>query len=223
MEMKKSKKADLRSKQGLFLQVGMLVALALVFVSFQWSVDDKNTTVLTGSTEFDYDEVLIPITRNEPKKEEIKPILQPEIFIITDEVDIEEVDFNIDVEATEDMRVAIIPMDDDPEDVDPEVFVRVEQMPEFPGGEKALLSFLGKNTNYPEIAKETGTQGRVYVKFVINKKGEVVEVQLARGVDPSLNEEALRVVRSLPNWNPGKQRGKVVNVAYNVPINFRLN
>jgi protein TonB len=103
-----------------------------------------------------------------------------------------------------------------------EVFVVVEEMPEFPGGVVALRTYLAQAVKYPVIAQENGIQGKVYVNFVVNKDGSVSNAKIARGVDPSLDAEALRVVSTLPKWKPGKQRGAPVRVSYTVPINFQL-
>jgi len=103
-----------------------------------------------------------------------------------------------------------------------EVFVVVEEMPEFPGGVKALRQYLATAVKYPVIAQENGIQGKVYVNFVVNKDGSVSNAKIARGVDPSLDAEALRVVSTLPKWKPGKQRGAPVRVSYTVPISFKL-
>ena len=103
-----------------------------------------------------------------------------------------------------------------------EVFVIVEQMPEFPGGEKALRKFIANAIKYPVIAQENGIQGKVYVTFVVDKDGSIKNAVVVRGVDASLDKEALRVVNTLPKWNPGKQRGQPVKVSYTVPISFVL-
>ena len=103
-----------------------------------------------------------------------------------------------------------------------EIFFIVEEMPDFPGGDTALRQFIANSVDYPKIAVEKGIQGKVYVTFVVTKDGSVANATIARGVDPSLDKEALRVVNSLPKWKPGKQRGKPVNVSYTVPINFQL-
>ena len=109
------------------------------------------------------------------------------------------------------------------QEVEEEIFAIVEQMPEFPGGEVALRKWIVANIKYPVIATENGVQGKVYVQFVVDKDGSISNARVARSVDPSLDKEALRVVNSLPKWNPGKQRGKPVRVSYTVPINFVLN
>ncbi len=110
----------------------------------------------------------------------------------------------------------------EPEQKEEEVFVVVEEMPEFPGGVVALRTYLAQAVKYPVIAQENGIQGKVYVNFVVNKDGSVSNAKIARGVDPSLDAEALRVVSTLPKWKPGKQRGAPVRVSYTVPINFQL-
>lgn len=116
-------------------------------------------------------------------------------------------------------KEAVIPKMLDSEE---QIFFIVEDMPEFPGGEMELRKFIANNIEYPKVAQENGVQGRVYVTFVVDKNGEVANARIARGVDPSLDQEALRVVNSLPKWIPGKQRGQAVNVSYTVPINFAL-
>lgn len=102
------------------------------------------------------------------------------------------------------------------------VFDIVEQQPMFPGGPSALMKFLSDNTKYPVVAQENGVQGRVTVQFVVEKDGSVSDVHVLRGVDPSLDKEAVRVVKSMPKWTPGKQNGITVRVNYRVPVLFRL-
>ncbi len=108
------------------------------------------------------------------------------------------------------------------EKVEEQVFDVVEQMPQFPGGDAALFEYLSKNIKYPAVAEENGVQGRVIVKFVVEKDGSIAKVQVVRSVDPSLDKEAVRVIKSMPRWQPGKQNGKSVSVNYTVPVTFRL-
>ncbi len=103
------------------------------------------------------------------------------------------------------------------------VFDMVEEMPSFPGGPAALMQFLQSNTHYPAVAQENGVQGRVTVSFVVEKDGSITDVQVARSADPSLDKEAIRVVKSMPRWTPGRQNGSTVRVKFNVPVTFRLN
>ena len=103
------------------------------------------------------------------------------------------------------------------------VFSVVEDMPEFPGGQQALFKYLSENILYPEIAKEHGIQGRVICQFIVNKNGSITDIEIIRSSgDPSLDKEAIRVIQSMPEWKPGKQRGKAVRVKYTVPVNFKL-
>ncbi|MBQ6062675.1 MAG: energy transducer TonB [Prevotella sp.] len=102
------------------------------------------------------------------------------------------------------------------------VFDVVEQMPSFPGGNEALMKFLSDNVKYPVVAQENGVQGRVVVSFVVEKDGSITDVKIVRSVDPSLDKEAARVVKSMPHWIPGRQNGAAVRVKYNVPVSFRL-
>lgn len=102
------------------------------------------------------------------------------------------------------------------------IFTVVEQMPMYPGGEAALMGYLRDNIKYPTVAAENGVQGRVVVGFVVERDGSITDVNILRGVDPSLDREAMRVVKSMPRWNPGKQNGSAVRVKYQVPVSFRL-
>jgi len=102
------------------------------------------------------------------------------------------------------------------------VFDVVEEMPQFPGGQAALLEYLAKNIKYPVVAEENGVQGRVIVTFVVERDGSITDVKVVKSVDPSLDKEATRVVKSMPKWQPGKQNGSAVRVKYTVPVQFRL-
>lgn len=103
-----------------------------------------------------------------------------------------------------------------------QVFDMVEQMPKFPGGQSALMQWLSTNMKYPKIAAENGIEGRVYVSFIVRSTGEITDIKIARSVDPSLDEEAIRTISRMPKWIPGKQGGEAVNVRYTMPLTFRL-
>lgn len=224
MEPKKSKKADLRNKQFLFFEVGMIVSIALVLSAFQYSVGEKDTMELTNNFQGDCEVELIPITRQEQKQE--KPPVQQTVAaldIVDDLEDIEDPDIDLfSSESNPDDLVAIVPMEEEEEIDEPDFFRVVENMPEFPGGQGALLRFIAENTQYPELAKDNNIQGRVFVEFIVDSKGFVKSAKVIRGVDFSLDKEALRVINSLPRWEPGTQRGKPVNVAFTIPISFQL-
>jgi periplasmic protein TonB len=225
MEVKKSPKADLESKKSVFMQIGLVVVLALVFIAFEWTTVERDVNDGMKIEEEEVEEEIIPITR----QEEVKPPPPPPppkatdvLNIVDDDVELEEELVIEDTEATEDTEVDFSDFEEEEEESAGEVFFIVEDMPEFPGGDQALHKYLAESVKYPVIAQENGIQGRVYVKFVVNTDGSITDVEIARGVDPSLDREALRVVRDMPKWKPGKQRGKPVRVSYTVPINFVL-
>lgn len=134
----------------------------------------------------------------------------------------------IDVKGNDDkggevlkLKEAVAQPEPKPE-VENKVFDVVEQMPSFPGGPSALMKYLSENVRYPVVAQENGVQGRVVVSFVVEKDGHITDVKVVRSVDPSLDKEAARVVKSMPSWIPGKQNGSAVRVKYNVPVSFKL-
>lgn len=108
------------------------------------------------------------------------------------------------------------------EEAEPQIFTIVEEMPSFPGGEAELFKYLGKNVKFPPMAQDAGISGVVYVTFVVDENGKVRDPKVLRGIGGGCDEEALRVMKAMPNWEPGKQRGKPVRVQYNLPIRFTL-
>lgn len=227
MELKKTPKADLENKRNIFIQMGLVIALGIVFVAFNIHDSVRSAAGFGDMEAATIEDEVIPVTR----AEEIKPPPPPPppkvVDVLTIVDDNVEIDIELEIDDSEADKATIIdalPQIQQKEEVveDTEIFVVVEDMPEFPGGETALRSFINKNVNYPVIAAENGIQGKVYVRFVVDKDGSVTNAEIARGIDPSLDQEALRVVRTLPKWKPGKQRGKPVRVSYTVPINFQL-
>ncbi|NPA36411.1 MAG: energy transducer TonB [Chlorobi bacterium] len=226
MEVKKTPQADLENKKTIFMQIGLVIVLGLVFIAFEWTTTDVDVSQFEIAEDLDAEEEIIPITR----QEEVKPPPPPPPPKVTDVLNIVEddveLDEELDIEDTEmdqDSEVDFSNVvDDEEEEEDAPVFFIVEEMPEFPGGETALHQYIAKSIKYPVIAQENGIQGRVYVSFVINAKGEVTDIKIARGVDPALDKEAIRVIKNMPKWKPGKQRGKPVKVSFTVPINFVL-
>ena len=163
----------------------------------------------------DLEEEIIPITRQEITPPPPPP---PEVIVIVE--DIVEIVDEAKIETTESDEMVAIEIE---EESDEEFFMVVENMPEFPGGDAGLMKYIQKNVKYPPIAKEYNITGKVFVSFIVDKSGSVSDVKIARGVDKSLDAEALRVVKSLPKYKPGKQRGKAVRVMFTIPINFTLN
>jgi protein TonB len=139
---------------------------------------------------------------------------------VEDDEVVEEVE-QLDQEIKEDTKVEKVERQE--EEVEEEqIFTIVEEMPSFPGGEAELFKYLGKNIKYPEMANSAGISGVVYVTFVVDKDGKIKDVKVLRGIGGGCDEEAVRVVKNMPSWKPGKQRGKSVTVQYNLPIRFTL-
>ncbi len=222
MELKKTVKADLEYHKTTFILTGFVITLSLILLAFEWTSSTKLGSDLGNLEDIEMEEIHIPITREEikppPPPPPPPPKIEEEIKIVKDDVEVKE-DVEINTEANEETEIQIIEVEEEEEVEESTLFHIVEQMPEFPGG---LQKYLAKNIKYPEIAKENDIQGKVYVNFVVNEKGEVEQVKIIRGVDRSLDKEALRVVRSLPNWNAGRQRGRAVRVSINIPIIFKL-
>lgn len=228
MEKKKSEKADLENKRNIFLWIGLVVALGVTLLAFEWTTKPAKADSLGSIQAQEVEEEIIPITR-EPEIKPPPPPPPPQVIevlnIVDNDVEIEDELEIEDSEADDQTVIDVAPVvvaQAEEEEEEAEVFFIVEDMPEFPGGEVALRNWLATHIKYPVIAQENGIQGKVYVTFVVGKDGSISNATIARGVDPSLDKEALRVVNELPKWKPGKQRGKPVNVSYTVPINFVL-
>lgn len=228
MEVKKTPKASLENKRALFIEIGLIVALAVVYIAFNWTSKDVQVSTLEAENQVVQEEEIIPITQETPPPppEAPKiPVLSDQIDIVDDEIEVDN-DF-LSLEDSEDMGVEIM---DYVENVQEEVveeeaipFQLVEEKPSFMGGDANQFSaWVNKRLVYPEIAKENGVQGRVTLQFTVEKDGSVTKVKVLRGVDPSLDKEAVRVVSMSPKWKPGKQRDRAVPVTYTFPVYFQL-
>ncbi len=230
MECKKSRKANLEKSRGLFFEIGLIITLAITLIAFEWTGSGKTDINYETSENLTLDEEIEPITRLQdivklppPPKPEIAEVLN----IVEDEIEIEDEFFMGDVEADQETEIEIRPFTEIPteeEAFEEEVFFIVEKMPRFNGKEQEeFRKFIHEHIQYPEIAAENGIEGIVYVQFTVNRKGDISDVHIVRGVDPALDEEAIRVVSSSPKWTPGEQRGKPVSVCFTFPIHFQLN
>jgi protein TonB len=217
MEPKKNPEISLEKKKGLFFQIGLVVTLIVVLVAFEWKSYEKVDYNLGQLNLDDLEEEIIPITKQEIKPPPPPPPPPEVIEIVEDEVELEDELEIEDTESDEDIAIEI------EEESDDEFFMVVENMPVFPGGDLGLMKYIQRNVKYPPIAKEYNITGKVYVSFIVDKSGSVTNVKIVRGVDKNLDSEALRVVKSLPKYKPGKQRGKAVRVMFTIPINFTLN
>lgn len=227
MEIKKTPKANLENKKTMAILIGLVLALGIMFIAFEWSKNEIKVYDDAIQGEFVEDEEMIEVTfRDETPPPPAPPIqetvLSDIIDIRDDKEDIQTKNF--DSEDDKNKKVVIqapiaAPVEDPEEN---RIHVVVERMPEFPGGEAAMNQFINRTIRYPVIAQENGIQGRVVVQFVVNTDGKIVDVEVVRGVEESLDKEAIRVVKAMPPWNPGRQGGKNVRVKYTLPIRFRI-
>lgn len=229
MEVKKSPKANLENKKLLFREIGLMVSLLVVLLAFEYKSYDKVALTMQEGTAVEIEVENIPITTEAPPP----PPEAPKIPILSDQLDIVDDDIAVDddlfisLEDHADMGVEVMDYvtevydEDIVEEAIPYAFV--EQKPTFMGGDQnAFSKWVGKNMDYPEIAKENGVQGRVLLQFTVNVKGEVVNVKVLRGIDSSLDKEAVRIVKMSPKWVPGRQRDRAVPVTYSFPVIFQL-
>jgi protein TonB len=223
MEAKKNPSADLEKKSGMFLNLGLVISLALIITAFEWRFYDDGNTMDLGSVQDNFEDLMeIPPTEQPPPPPPV--IQQPEIIEVPDEEEIEEeIDIKMDVEITENTKIEAIVFADAPEEekVD-EVFTIVEDQPEPPGGIQAFYQYIAKNMNYPAQARRMGVEGKVFVQFVVDKSGNITEVQAVKGIGAGCDEEAVRVISEAAKWKPGKQRGRPVKVRMILPITFKL-
>jgi len=224
MEIKKSKRAELETKRRTFFLIGLIAALSLVWMSFEYKSYTK-ASPLDFKGYMGEEEDLMMIQTKMPEKIQPPKIISPKIVVVIDETpDIPDIDINIEIDLDGYIDDPIIDDGNDDDDLTDEkiVFVPVEDQPQFPGGEAALMKFLSQ-IKYPEIARESLTEGIVYITFVVEKDGSISGVEVVKGIGNGCDEESLRIVKKMPKWIPGKQRGKAVRVRMNVPIKFVLS
>ncbi len=224
MQVKKSEKASLENDKVIYVLMGLVFVLSLVYVALEWTEKEVTKYEVTDTEFLFEEEVEIQQTSQETPPPPPPPAVQEvEVLnVVEDNVETETIEVTTEETETEVVIAAPVeaPVEEEEEEV---VFVVVESMPEFPGGQQALFKYLSENVKYPVIAQENGIQGRVICQFVVNKDGSIVDVEVVRsGGDPSLDKEAVRVIKTMPKWKPGKQRGKPVRVKYTVPVNFKL-
>jgi protein TonB len=229
MEIKKSPKANLEKKKILLTEIGVVAALLLVLIAFEWRTYYKTITLVTHDSQIITEEEMVPITQPElpppPKVPEIKPVVVSNVIqIVNDNVKVEN---PIIIASNEDSKLPVTDYAEpeaEEEVVEEDIpFAIVEEKPKFMGGdENEFTRWVFQNMSYPEVAKENRIQGRVMVSFRVTSEGKVTDVKVLRGVDPSLDKEAVRVIASSPRWTPGKQRNKPVPVRYLFPVTFKL-
>ncbi len=230
MEVKKSEKASLENKRLLFTEIGFVVALIAIYFAFNWSSTEKEVATLETEVANVEVEDMVPITQETPPPPEAAPkipILSDQIDVVDDNIKVDDNMFqNLEDDANSGVEIMdYIESAPEEETVEEEAipFQLVEEKPSFNGGDANEFSkWVNSKLVYPEIAKENGVQGRVTLQFTVNADGTVSNVKVLRGVDSSLDKEAVRVVSSSPKWKPGKQRDRAVKVTYTIPVIFQL-
>ena len=223
MKPKKTDQANVEKWRPTYLLLGLAVALAFTIMGFEWQKKEWSTATFTNTMNYGEEEDMADIT----KQEEVKPPApqDPVIHEVEDDTEIEDDQSLLDFEFDEEQAIEPAPIIEEVEEVkEEEIFMIVEDMPEFPGGEEALFQYLRDNVEYPEMEREDRNSGLVVVFFVVEPDGNITNVKIegGRGNTPNMNKEAVRVVQSMPEWKPGKQRNKPVRVSIKLPIRFQL-
>lgn len=228
MNIKKSPKANLEDKRLTYILIGFVVALSVLFVAFEWTQSEVKIHDIVEDVEIIDEDIQIDQTIQDdtppppPAPQEVPDVIE-EIVVVEDDVETENIDFN--TEDNQDLVQEIVqapviaPVEEDEVE---EIFVVVEKMPEFPGGMAALAKYFSDNVRYPVIAAENGIQGRVICNFTVWKDGTIRDIKVVRGIDKSLDNEAVRLIENMPKWQPGEQSGKKVSCKYTVPVMFKL-
>jgi protein TonB len=221
-----AKKSNLENKRTVFFQIGLVITLSIVLLAFEWTTVRTNRNILTAWDGVATDEEMAEITIHKEKKPpmpvpKITPIIIP---VDNDAIDMDDDPF-VDAEPKKgdynDLNREIPDIIEiEPEDEIVHVYVQIS--PEFPGGEPALFQYLAANLKYTKMAKEIGLQGKMLVSFVVWKDGTIGDIKIIRGLGAGLDEEAIRVIQSMPRWKPGNQNGRNVNVEFNMPVQFKL-
>ena len=231
MQTKKDPKVNLESRKVTYVLTGLVSTLAMLFVALEWSSPTvRKYNVYNRVADENPEEDIIVTVQNQVTPPPPPPPM-PEVFerfeVKEDIVDIEEIDIP-NYEDDDDTPIQFVDMEGAPSegeepDNDGQPFILVEEQPQFPGGEAALMAFIRKNLRYPAFAAENNIQGRVTLSFVVERDGSIAQIEVMRSPAEELSKESIRVVQTMPKWKPGKQRGKAVRVKYVLPITFHLS
>ena len=228
MEIKKDPKVNLETRKTTYVLTGLVGVLALLFVGLEWSNTTRRSSNLIARTAEveEEEEIVMTVQNNTPPPPPMPDVIE-QLQVVDDDVEIEEIEMQ-SMEDDNDTQIQVVDLSaesgpsDDEEAEGNQIFTVVEQQPEFPGGEAALMAYIKKNLKYPAFAAENGIQGRVTLSFTVEKDGSIANIEVMRSPAEELSKEAIRVVQSMPKWKPGKQRGKAVRVKYVLPVTVRL-
>lgn len=226
MKSKKSEKASLEKNKIVYILMGFIFVLSLCFVVLEWGDEVKKIIPISDIWDGIPDDLDIPQTQQQTPPPPPPQIQEINVLVVVDDnKEVESIDITSEDNKTDELIIAP-PVEEIPEEPEEGIdvpFMIVEKAPEFPGGQKALFKYLSENVKYPVMAQENGIQGKVVCQFVVNRDGSIVDIEVVRSAgDPSLDKEAVRVIKSMPKWKPGKQSGKTVRVKFTLPVNFRL-
>lgn len=227
MELKKSEKANLENKKGLYLEIGLVVILAASLAAFNIKTYDREEVEVSGrEATAEVEEQVIQTFQEEtpPPPEPEAPQVATDVTVVENDAKIENELGIVDMSQNkaENVEVSHVEVQPEEEVKEEQIFVVVEEQPEYPGGAGAMYKYLMSNIQYPAAAREANIEGKVYVQFVVEKDGSISNVVVKRDIGGGCGVEALRVVRSMPKWKPGKQRGKTVRAQFTLPVNFSL-
>jgi protein TonB len=226
MEIKKSPKADLQNRKGLFLEIGLIISLLIVIAAFKYAPKEYRIEAVEQEVVI-VEEEIVEITRNElkppapPQKVEIK-VYNDILDIVTNDTEVKtDISFDEFVDGL-DVDVNYVVMEEEEIEEDTPI-IKAEKMPTFQGGDlMKFRAWVQGRLRYPQIAQENGITGRVLLSFVIERDGTLTNIEVLQTPDRSLSDEAARVLKMSPKWKPGKQRNQAVRVKYTLPVDFRL-
>ena len=226
MEAKKTLRADLTHKSNLFTSIGLIISLSLVITIFEWkSYNKAEFSLLAADLDSNIEDVLdIPPTEQPPPP---PPKIQAPVIVEVPDIEEieEEIQIDLDVEINEETSIEEVVFAEAPEVVEEsadEIFTIVETQPTPKGGYTVFYKEIGEKLRYPATAKRMGVEGKVFVQFVINKDGSITNMKIVKGIGSGCDEEAIRVMGTMPSWEPGRQRGRPVRVQMIIPIRFIL-
>ena len=225
MEAKKSPKADLENRKGLFLEIGLVVILAVALLAFNIKSYDREEVEAIQRTVLDEVEETVIQTEEQEKPPEPEPQQETsitDIEVVDNDKEVEAIDMSSFTEEVLNVEATAPIVEEKEEEVEEEIVIIPDVNPEFAGGEAKLYEYLGENIKYPDIARDGGITGKVLVKFVVEKDGSITNVSVMRDIGGGCGEEAKRVVRGMPKWKPGKVGGRTVRSQFILPISFNL-
>ena len=225
MEAKKNKKYDINQYRTLFFNIGLVITMMIIIGAFEWKSYDRSDLLDLGKVTVEFDEQMdVPVTEQPPPP--APKIQNVQVIEVPNEEEIaEEIELDLDIEMTEETvieEIIEITVDEVVEEEAEEIFQIVENPPTFPGGYAAFYKVVSDELKFPSQAQRLGVEGKVFAEFVVGKDGKITDIKIIRGIGAGCDEEAIRVLKLTPAWNPGKQRGKSVKVRMVLPITFKL-